>query len=75
MHIFSFRLFQEIYLETGNCGCFWKESYEIKDSDGKTPLCSILLGFGFLLFFLLLVFLLILFFLLLVFLLFLIGSN
>lgn len=50
MHIFSFRLFQEIYLETGNCGCFWKESYEIKDSDGKTPLCSILLGFGFLLF-------------------------
>lgn len=74
MHIFSFRLFQEIYLETGNCGCFWKESYGIKDSDGKTPLCSILLGFGFL-FFLLLVFLLILFFLLLVFLLFLIGSN
>lgn len=51
MHIFSFRIFKEIYLETGNSGCFWKEGYGIKDGDGKAPLCSILLGFGFLLFF------------------------
>lgn len=41
--MYSFRIFQEVDLETGN-SCFWKKGYGMKDINGKTFLC-ILLGF------------------------------
>lgn len=36
--MYSFRIFQEVDLETGN-SCFWKKGYGMKDINGKTFLC------------------------------------
>lgn len=36
MHVFSLRIFQEVYLEAGNSGFAWKEGCGMKDRDGKT---------------------------------------